>query len=128
MGPFKEPGPNWDQVPNLGPRRKYWTLLFKNIERYHFVHFVVFQATFGIMATNVLGVLLGWHYNSLVLGVIHCGFSLAAFIFLPASPYELVRRRQSANLEPLLRKLRGEQGTSIEQEASMIIRLLRSFY
>ena len=97
--------------------------VFKNI-----VHFVVFQATFGIMATNVLGVLLGWLYNSLALGVIHCGFSLAAFIFLPASPYELVRRGQSANIELLLRQLRGDQGTSIEQEASMIVRLLRSLH
>ena len=23
LGPFQEPGPNWDQVPNLGPRCKY---------------------------------------------------------------------------------------------------------
>ena len=100
----------------------------ENIEYYQFVHFVAVQATFGIMATNVLGVLLGWLYNSLALGVIHCGFSLAAFIFLPASPYELVRRGQSANLELLLRQLRGDQGTSIEQEASMIVRLLRSLH
>ena len=99
-----------------------------NVTFYHFVHFVVFQATFGIMATNVLGVLLGWHYNSLALGVIHCGFSLSAFIFLPASPYELVRRGQSANLEPLLTQLRGGQGTSIEQEASMIVRLVWNCY
>ena len=106
-----------------------YTLLAREYrEHYQFVHFVVFQATFGIMATNVLGVLLGWLYNSLALGVIHCGFSLAAFIFLPASPYELVRRGRSANLEPLLRQLRGDQGTSIEQEASMIVRLLRSCY
>jgi len=80
------------------------------------------QATFGIMATNILGVLLGWLYNSLALGVIHCGFSLAAFIFLPATPYELVRTGHPERLIPLLKKLRGDQGESIDQEATFIIR------
>ena len=84
-----------------------------------------FQATFGIMATNVLGVLLGWLYNSLALGVIHCGFSLAAFIFLPATPYELVRSGHSERLIPLLQKLRGDLGGSIDQEATFIIRSLK---
>ena len=84
-----------------------------------------FQATFGIMATNVLGVLLGWLYNSLALGVIHCGFSLAAFIFLPATPYELVRSGRSERLIPLLQKLRGDQVGSIDQEATFIIRSLK---
>ena len=77
------------------------------------------------MATNVLGVLLGWLYNSLALGVIHCGFSLAAFIFLPATPYELVRTGHSERLIPLLKKLRGDQGGSIDQEATFIIRSLK---
>ena len=77
------------------------------------------------MATNVLGVLLGWLYNSLALGVIHCGFSLAAFIFLPATPYELVRTGHPERLISLLKKLRGDQGGSIDQEATFIIRSLK---
>ena len=77
------------------------------------------------MATNVLGVLLGWLYNSLALGVLHCGFSLAAFTFLPATPYELVRSGHSERLIPLLQNLRGDQGGSIQEEASFIIRYLR---
>ena len=77
------------------------------------------------MATNVLGVLLGWLYNSLALGVLHCGFSLAAFTFLPATPYELVRGGHSEQLIPLLQNLRGDQGGSIEEEASFIIRYLK---
>ena len=88
-------------------------------------YFLFFQATFGIMATNVLGVLLGWLYNSLALGVLHCGFSLAAFTFLPATPYELVRRGHSEQLIPLLQNLRGDQGGSIQEEANFIIRYLK---
>ena len=77
------------------------------------------------MATNVLGVLLGWLYNSLALGVIHCGFSLAAFAFLHPTPYELVRSGRFESLIPLLQNLRGDQGGSIEEEARSIIRYLK---
>ena len=88
--------------------------------------FSLSQATFGILATNVLGVLLGWLYNGLLLALLHCGFSLAALIYLPATPYELVRGGQSGDLMPLLQNLRGDQGASLEQEATFIIRSLKA--
>ena len=74
------------------------------------------------MATNVLGVILGWLYNSLLLGLLHCGFSLVLFIFLPLTPYELVRTGNVGDLTDLLKTLRGEEGEIIAEEASFIIR------
>ena len=74
------------------------------------------------MATNVLGVILGWLYNSLLLGLLHCGFSIVLFIFLPLTPYELVRTGNVGDLTDLLKTLRGEEGEIIAEEASFIIR------
>ena len=82
----------------------------------------ILQVTFGIMATNVLGVILGWLYNSLLLGLLHCGFCLVLFIFLPLTPYELVRTGNVGGLTDLLKTLRGIDGEMIAEEASFIIR------
>ena len=75
------------------------------------------------MATNVLGVILGWQWNSLVLGLLHSGFCLVLFIFLPMTPYELVRTGNVGGLTELLKNLRGEDNDkSISEEENFIIR------
>ena len=74
------------------------------------------------MATNVLGVILGWMYNSLLLGILHCGFCLVLFIFLPMTPYEIVRTGNVEGLTDLLKTLRGEDCEGIVEEATFIIR------
>ena len=83
----------------------------------------IFQVTFGIMATNVLGVILGWQWNSLLLGLLHSGFCLVLFICLPMTPYELVRTGNVGGLKDLLKNLRGEDNDkSISEEENFIIR------
>merc|ERR1712223_1225021 len=80
------------------------------------------QVTFGIMATNVLGVILGWQWNSLVLGLLHSGFCFVLFICLPVTPYELVRTGNVGGLKDLLKNLRGESNDrSISEEENFII-------
>ena len=74
------------------------------------------------MATNVLGVILGWMYNSLLLGLLHCGFCIVLFIFLPMTPYELVRTGNVGGLTDLLKTLRGEDCESLGEEATFITR------
>ena len=75
------------------------------------------------MATNVLGVILGWQWNSLLLGLLHSGFCLVLFICLPMTPYELVRTGNVGGLKDLLKNLRGEDNDkSISEEENFIIR------
>ena len=88
----------------------------------NFYSLYILQVTFGIMATNVLGVILGWLYNSLLLGLLHCGFCIVLFIFLPMTPYELVRTGNAGGLTDLLKTLRCIDGEMIAEEASFIIR------
>lgn len=74
---------------------------------------LIFQLTFGIFITNILGALLGWFFNSIVLGVLHTVFSVAVFVFLPQTPFDLARQGKYAELHGALIKSGSPQDEAI---------------
>ena len=79
---------------------------------YHLI-LLLFQITFGIFITNILGDLLGWFFNSIVLGVLHAAFSVAVFLLLPQTPFDLARTEKYAELQKALIKSGNPQDEAL---------------
>ena len=50
------------------------------------------QVGLGNLITNAAGVLLGWFFNSIFIGGLHCVFAVVTFLWLPKTPFELARK------------------------------------